>query len=292
MQTTITYTEKELISIKDRISSTPNKIYFLEKDKKIICFPPLLEKEHPISSSLTNEDIKEKYARLAIQLDKAIDKISDFFGKNNVSVFPYNSVLNSFVPICFENEKFEILKEKYHYKHSQDTLSTIAKRSNNSFTIATLASIKYNKKNEIKIHMYAPLQRINKALINTQNQKFTTVNSYDEFMNKIDFLKSGIDKLFTQQGFEPNETNRVNLLSLAVNLNKKTLKTAGVKKMLGITDEDYTITNPNLIKAAVEGYNDALVRLCYIHNYYPKNSDELQLFTALPYESTDAILGG
>lgn len=80
----------------------------------------------------------------------------------------------------------------------------------------------------------------------------------------LDKMTSAVDELFIQQSIEPTTQKRSNLLGLAWSINPKVQNDEKVQKLLGTKVNDYSILNPNLVKAANFGHNEKDVRLFYV----------------------------
>lgn len=100
-----------------------------------------------------------------------------------------------------------------------------------------------------------------------------------------------IDELFLEQGFEPTDNARHNLIGLVQNLPTYILEKQEVQNLFGTDVKTHSINNPNLIRLAAKGVNDKMIRMFYVHDIYPDSIEEVEDLAHIPIESLYAIWG-
>jgi hypothetical protein len=108
----------------------------------------------------------------------------------------------------------------------------------------------------------------------------------------VDNTIDAIDELFLEQGLEPTDNARHNLIGLVQNLPTYILEKQEIKDLFGIDVKTHSINNPNLIRLAAKGVNDNMIRMFYVHDIYPGSIEEVEDLAHMPVETLYAIWSG
>lgn len=226
----------------------------------------------------------EDCLKCAIQLDETIDAFDKLVGPEN----------NFFIPNFYKEEhigqiSITLLNHYQYFKfknsYSKSFVNNPWKRMERTLK---LGKIHYTK-NNIEIHISEAFQTI--AFTLTQ-EKAPEIQQRDQFTQFINRLTDAIDNLFIQQGYEPTERMRTDLIMLAYGSTEDILGKQEIQNLLGTTLETHTITHPNLIRLAAKGTHDAMLKVFYAHDVYPETTDDMLELANMPFDLFYKIWAG
>lgn len=252
-----------------------------KKDNHVFYFPEVDKNKKPIS--------EEKYTRLSDSLDKTLGKLYTLFNKENLEVDSKTLFENgkSNTYLAYEKNQFqEFIDHCFDCNLFRDHGSNII-HINKIF-----AKLTFNATGLLTISPSSLLKHAMNDLLSESSIARKGSFNHESFSNLIDNLIIEIDKLFTKQGYQPTVEMRDNLVSLIWGINTKLLEVNEIKSLLGTDRESHNFNNPNLIKAAAEGYDEILVKTFYVYNYYPTDAEEAESLKTLSPKMLRAVLGG
>lgn len=260
-------------SIKSRISRPKYRggYFFLNKGEEEIALPLM-------TSSLKNTDV-EPYLKIATKIDGAINDFYRFTPEEDTHFMARDlgvSGVESYVSIRYHSSTHANIARAYRPVSFRD------RRWLDSQSSPRIGSIQYHKNGSVKIYIHEGLDDIVEALMGT-NDAFFVLNT-KKFAVLIDDLKKAIDNLFTEQGFEPTDKRRKDLISLICGVTDRLVQTEEIQNLLEVDGATYKINHPNLIQAAAQGINEDLIRLFYIADVYPKSIEEAVELTSMPFD--------
>lgn len=231
------------------------------------------------------KDHKRYLITLASKLDKTLDKFYELLGEDNIYIRPgtasgrYGTVRMHY---CNASH-IDFLKENYNenFINSYEKMHHYTPR---------IVAIDYESDKEITIDFQKGVfQDFTEPLLGVKLYRTLQVDELDTIIKNIIVA---IDNLFIEQGIEPTHTNRHNLISLVVGIQRNILLTPEIQKLTGANQKTHTIDNPNLIHLASQGVNDKLLRMFYAYKIYPESVEEMLELVDIPIEMLYAIWNG
>jgi hypothetical protein len=239
----------------------------------------------------TDKNIKEvtvsAQKSIITNIDNALEKFYNLVPAENIGIKTWCWYSKAEGTIRYSDTVLsEAIREKYGLETLQRYRLARAKIDGDFF------SLKYDGSGKFTIYINAAFKKLVASLLPVSEHITKSICSYEEFALIIDKVTSAINKLFVNEGLEASAQNRSNLISLVYTMSASIKKTKKVKALLGVASEDYDVKSKQLIHAAANGYNSNFVKLFYIQNCFPKDSEDFKVLTALPYDMLIGILGG
>lgn len=124
------------------------------------------------------------------------------------------------------------------------------------------------------------------------DKKVPTKNiSLDSFNTLLNEAALAMDNLFIQQGIEPSSDKRGNLISLLLGISSYLLIDEDIRNILKVERPgDHNIFNTNIVRLAGGGLDNSVLKLFYVHEYYP-TIEQLEDLTSVPYSMLSGIIG-
>jgi hypothetical protein len=246
----------------------------MKKENTLIFLPRMmLESDEPI--------IKQ----VAEKVNELINSMTALFGDNGIRINTSEPTPNGCeIKIYGGNKQYAAIEE---YKY--DFLSYSKKDTlwHEAFLMPYIARVYYTR-DFFQIFPTEEFREMMKLLIGEPVTK-DGINFYP-FMRRIDKMIPAINALFLKQDIQPTSEKRYNLMGLATNLPNRLLKDKRVQKLLGTSENNHNVLNANLVRAADLGYNDKMVKLFYVHDYFPSNPKEAQELNNLPYSMFETVV--
>lgn len=224
-----------------------NNKFCMVKNGKEICLPKAL-------AASEEEVIKQ----LADGINSLINKLSSFFGIENVNPYSFGNNISGEVRVYRASKQYEEVEALEILRFDANGSET---RWHKAFLTPLIARMYYTR-NFFQVAPSDEFRDVMELLIGIPKSISGITPQILEA--HIDNMTDAIDKLFIQQGLQATGQNRFNLLSLIFHLSKEVREDEKVKRLLGTETSVHNLTNPNLIKAASLGQNDETVRLFYI----------------------------
>ena len=270
--------ERKLMRNKILISSRDNRFSFRKRTKLI----PL-----PFCAAYPNHSSLEDCLETAIQIEEAIDAFDNLIGIENNSFVPQDIKNSRSDPKSTEGKKeFGTIPVRYLNRssyfifknnHNKKYVNNPWLKMEQSPHLGTI----YYTEDSVEIHISKELQQ----LASMFSEELPPVEQkHTQFLHFTDELTKNIDNLFIQQGYEPTEKMRINLISLAYGSTEDILGKQEIQRLLGTTLKTHTITNPNLIHLAAKGCNDSMLKVFYAYDIYPETMEDMLELTSIPFE--------
>lgn len=272
-------------SILDRITYQPQVDHFyMERSGILFPLPP---------NTTGNEIVKEDYINLATKIDKIFDKVSKVIPQCRLDLRPSQAYGTYTIGMYNTDEDLGYIigtnwiksRDLYgHWDSRCDIWSDCA-------IDHCLVNIEYGFNTSPKIDFSQGYFSYFLKYLGVDTEFIKQMLSYDEFSYLFDKAVTNMDNLFLAQGFKPTIEKRSNLVSLAFDLHSNIATHPEVVRLLGISPDVSQLSNPRLIQAAEEGYNDSIIKLFYSHKYFPKDTQEMLELKALSYTLLSPTLG-
>jgi hypothetical protein len=267
----------------DRLFETPNSqgenLFFLKAKGEYIPLPKM-------KSNSVNDTV-EPYLKLATKIDNTLNNFYRIVGKANAHVRTDGMNSNyeeGMLELCYINTA--------HYKtarnHGRQKFQDKAWVNSESYSV--MGKIRYYQDGSVKVHTQDEITEITYCLFGA-DEAFTVKNHHD-FDLLIGKTEDAIKDLFIQQGFEPSEQRRQNLISLVFGVSKSLLNTKEIQKLLGTNFRTHTIDNPNLIRLAAHGCNESMMKLFYTNELYPDSAETMIELASMPFDMLYGIWAG
>lgn len=233
------------------------------------------------------ENTVNPYLKLATKIDNTLNAFYQIVGKANTHI--RSDGMNSdysegMLELCYINTAHYETARKHGRRKFQD------KAWVGSEGISEMGEIRYYQDGSVKVHTQDKMAKIAYSLFGVAEA--FTVKNHHVFILLIDKTENAIKDLFIQQGFEPNEQRRQNLISLVFGISKSLLETEEIQKLLATTPETHTIDNPNLIRLAAHGCNENMMKLFYATELYPDNTEAMIELASMPFDMLYGIWVG
>lgn len=200
---------------------------------------------------------------------------------------------------CLDNSYQNFIYKRYpDFPYSSSTYTSVEKakllRAKDTFADGSLFRVTYRSNGSFAFQMNPNVEHMLNSSTDSETFDYKKVADYDTCLGYLKALRKKLDGRLTSEGYEPTLENRSNLLSLVLGLNLTLARNYEISRRIGAgnSKRKLNIDQPMLIRAAAEGYNDGILKIFYINNYYPANAEELKSFKNIPYDMLDNILGG
>jgi hypothetical protein len=226
----------------------------------------------------------EKYlVTVASKLDQTLNKFYDLIGENNLYIRPSAPISgrNGIVRIHYcDTSHIAFLKDDY----SENFVNSIGTKLH---LTPKLIDINYNSDKRITVDITKRgFQTFTEPLLNIELDQALQAVEFDVL---VENTIAAIDNLFIEQGIEPTNTNRHNLISLAVNLPTYNQQ---IQNLIEAGPQTHTIADPNLIRLASKGVKDDILKMFYAYDVYPENIEEMLELVDIPIEMLYGIWNG
>lgn len=257
-----------------------------------------LEKTSPNKFLMKKEDTQIFLPRMRLESDEAeikqvaenvnllLNSVTALFGNGGTRMVVSEPTLNGCeIKIYSENKQYTAIeKEKYDFLRS----SRKEGLWHEAFLTPYIARVYYTHY-FFQVFPTKDFKETMNLLIDEPSIK-DGINLYP-FTRRIDKMVSAINALFYKQELQPTREKIDNLVGLTFNLPKSLIADKRVQKLLGTGENNYNILNANLIRAADLGYDDRMIKLFYVHDYFPNSLKEAQELKDLPYSMFEAVVG-
>lgn len=260
-------------------SSKSNSTFFLSAKDQMIPLPTM-------GVDTKSVDL-DPYLKLATKIDNTLKSFYRVGGKVNTHIRidgMDSDYEEGMLELCYINTTHYNTAGKYGRKKFQDKIWV------ESESYSEMGRIRYFQDGSVKVYTENEIVEIAYSLLG-KDEAFAA-KSDKEFNSLTSRIEKGIDNLFIQQGFEPSEQNRQNLVSLVFGVSKSLLKTEEIQKLLGTNFRNHTIDNPNLIHRAAHGCNENMMKLFYTNNLYPDSIEAMVELAVMPFDMLYSIWAG
>lgn len=223
--------------------------------------------------------------KIGLGLNEVINKLYEFLGNDNIDLSSEARVFDSFVEIIDYDRKYEKVSEDKRSEYLSSFSSNPWERADKYYSYCRFS---YATKNS-RVALNDDFANILSMII---DKKVTTKDiTLDSFSTLLDKAALAMDNLFIQQGIEPSAEKRGNLISLLLGISSYLLIDEDIRNILKIERPgDHNILNANIVRLAGGGLDNSVLKLLYVHEYYP-TIEQLKELTSVPYSMLSGIIG-
>jgi len=284
LQNTSPYSEaKRQDVIRRMLHASDRIVYCLEKDGAIYALPPLVENQ---------PSTEEDHLELALAIDKTIDTFYNLVGQENTRMgfVPTYSAVAPMTSIPIQEKSFALKhsNRKYYELAHDKAVSYIADGEiqwRYWYYVDKdpgLITVRYTNNILPVLYPTEEFKNVAETLLGTEIEETYKVEDFETLTFE---MIAAIDQLFARESIEPTAKNRANLLSLVFNSSTALLITPEITALTGMNKANHNVLNPNLLRLAAAGINDAIIKLCYVHHTYPEDLESLAVLANLPYQT-------
>jgi hypothetical protein len=223
--------------------------------------------------------------KLGLGLNEVINKIYEFLGNDNIDLNSEARGVDSFVEIIDYDRKYEKVSEDKRSGYLSSFSSNPWERADRYYSYCRFSYAQKNPRIALDDDFANVLSMVLDKKVPTKNI------SLDSFNTLLDEAALAMDNLFIQQGIEPSSDKRGNLISLLLGISSYLLIDEDVRNILKVERPgEHNIFNTNIVRLAGDGLDNSVLKLFYVHQYYP-TTEQLKDLVSVPYSMLSGIIG-